>query len=70
MTIEVKQTCNGCGAERELEIYTQMGEQTVANAAEKNGWREPRKGKHLCPPCIDKALEGDTAQKEAARAAG
>lgn len=69
MTIEAKQICDGCGAERELLLRNVNGPVDIQYAAKTQGWREPRQDQHLCPACIDKALEGSKGQKEATDAA-
>lgn len=49
MTLTLTQTCDGCGATRELESMTE----------EHAGWRVVESGKpkkHLCTDCIRRAL--------------
>lgn len=70
MTIEVKQICDGCGFERVLELRNAHGPIDIGNASKSGGWREPRQDKHLCSPCIDRALSAGENQKAAADATG
>jgi hypothetical protein len=53
MTLQVIQTCDGCGEQRELK-----GRQTANEA----GWREVSSNKHLCAKCISKALASDSSE--------
>jgi len=48
MTITITQTCDGCGATRELKSTGQ---------ADYEGWRLVTGLRHLCSVCIRKALK-------------
>lgn len=50
MTISIVQSCDGCGASRELKDTSQ---------GDHGGWRQVTGLKHLCAACIRKAVKDD-----------
>lgn len=56
--ITITQTCDRCGATRELRIGHYGQPRSVRDAGRKNGWREVREDRHLCDACIKGALDG------------
>lgn len=54
--IEIKQTCDGCGADRALSVSRWGDPLSIEEAARQGGWREVRQGTHLCTGCIAAAV--------------
>lgn len=61
MSIEIKQSCDGCGAERFLGEGShgeQLNIEVAMGRGEGGGWKEVEPGKHLCRNCVKKVLSG------------
>lgn len=56
MTIDITQTCNGCGESRNLIVGYYGGRDIIKQAAESGGWRAVQEFRHLCSKCIAKAV--------------
>lgn len=56
MSITVTQTCDRCGAKRDLNVGYHGGRSTIKQAALVGGWRDVQEFKHLCADCIRRVL--------------
>lgn len=58
MTIKLiaAQVCDGCEKSREIVVESLKSGVDLEELAKREGWREVRTNKHICPSCISKAL--------------
>jgi len=56
MSVEIIQTCDGCGTSRVLAVGYRGGRDTIKQAADQAGWRAVQEFRHLCAGCIVKAI--------------
>jgi hypothetical protein len=56
MTVTITQTCDRCGATRDLNVGYRGGLDTIKQAALGGGWRDVQEFKHLCADCINAVL--------------
>lgn len=57
MSIAVEQTCDRCGANRELAMEINGTHYTIEEAARRGGWAVLPGLKHLCARCVKGVLK-------------
>lgn len=57
MSILVRQTCDGCGLERDLSWGYHGQAKNSLDAAKRGGWIQVKEWHHLCPDCVTGALK-------------
>lgn len=60
MTIEMAQTCDGCGQSRSISFGYYGQPRDRESARKTGGWLVVKEFKDLCSKCVDRAISAET----------
>lgn len=57
MSVSIVVECNGCGATKALQVSQTGRDRDIYEAVRNSGWTSLYNSQHLCPECVQIALD-------------